>query len=273
MHGENCQPTPFQEQLGMKMIMVLAAILSVGGGLGYCPAALLAQQPAGVGTANSPRNGTTPADPNAMNSSKTDTPRPQKDAYVRPTEKTKIKNYFFDAYGPYPIVGAALVAGINQADGTPPEWGQGWKAYGQRVGSNYGINAVSQTTRYALSEVLRQDTMYYRCDCTGFLPRLKHALISTLTARQEHDGHYVFSVPALIAPYAGTITATEAWYPARYSPKDGFRMGNYNLLAQAGGNIAIEFLFHGPHTVLSRMGIENKHAAPESEQQTPTPDH
>src|SRR5271170_3460109 len=42
-------------------------------------------------------------------------PLPQTElAYTRPTEKTKLHNYFFDAFGPYPLVGAAFVAGINQ---------------------------------------------------------------------------------------------------------------------------------------------------------------
>ena len=31
--------------------------------------------------------------------------------YTRPTQATKLRNYFFDAFGPYPIVGAAFAAG------------------------------------------------------------------------------------------------------------------------------------------------------------------
>ena len=31
--------------------------------------------------------------------------------YVRPTERTKVNNYAFDAFGPYPIVGAAIRGG------------------------------------------------------------------------------------------------------------------------------------------------------------------
>src|ERR1700674_775933 len=54
------------------------------------------------------------------------TAQPQPDlTYIRPTQKTKLRNYVFDAIGPYPIVGAAFAAGINQAESTPPEWQQG----------------------------------------------------------------------------------------------------------------------------------------------------
>jgi len=182
--------------------------------------------------------------------------------YARPTQKTKLHNYFFDTFGPYPIVGAAFSAGINQAESTPPEWKQGAEGYGKRFGSNFTIAAVSTTTRYALSEAFREDTLYYRCECKGVFPRLSHSLISTFMARRGDDGHRVFSFPALVAPYAGTMTAVYAWYPGRYDAMDGFRMGNYSLLGYMGGNIALEFLYRGPHSWLSRMHLNNGHGAP-----------
>src|ERR1019366_6643925 len=192
----------------------------------------------------------------------TSTTPPQPDlTYTRPTEKTKLHNYIFDTFGPYPIVGAALAAGINQADNTPPEWKQGAEGYGKRFGSNFGIAAVSTTTRYALAKAFREDTLYYRCECKGFFPRLSHAVISTFTSRRGDDGHRVFSFPALVSPYAGTMTAVYGWYPGRYGAKDGFRMGNYSLLGYVGGNIALEFLYSGPHSLLSRMHLNNGHGA------------
>ena len=181
--------------------------------------------------------------------------------YARPTQKTKLRNYFFDAFGPYPIVGAAFAAGINQAYNTPPEWRQGAEAYGKRFGSDFAIAATATTTRYALAEALREDTLYYRCECKGAFPRLSHAVISTFTARRGDDGHRVFSLPALVAPYVGTMTAVYAWYPSRYDGRDALRMGNYSLLGYVGGNIALEFLYSGPHSLLSRLHLSNAHAA------------
>ena len=189
--------------------------------------------------------------------------QPQPDlTYIRPTQKTKLRNYFFDAFGPYPIVGAAFAAGINQAESTPPEWKQGAEGYGKRFGSNFAIAGVSTTTRYALAEAFREDTLYYRCECKGVFPRLGHAVISTFTARRGDDGHRVFSFPALVAPYAGTMTAVYAWYPGRYNAMDGLRMGNYSLLGYVGENVALEFLYSGPHSLLSRMHLNNGHGAP-----------
>src|ERR1700684_3370139 len=143
--------------------------------------------------------------------------------YYRPSEHDKLRNYAFDTFGPYAFPGSAFSAGLEQAQtashaqsaGIPPDWGQGWDAYGARFGSDFGINLITQTTRYSLAEAFRQDTIFYRCECTGFLPRLRHALISTVTARKGDDGHRVFSIPAIVAPYAGGEAAAFLWVPCR----------------------------------------------------------
>jgi hypothetical protein len=93
---------------------------------------------------------------------------------------------------------------------------------------------------------------------------LGHAVISTLTARRGEDGHSSFSFPALIAPYAGTMTAVYAWYPGRYNGKDALRMGNYTMLGYVGGNIAMEFLYRGPNSLLRRVHLNNGREAPSS---------
>jgi hypothetical protein len=183
--------------------------------------------------------------------------------YIRPTERTKVSNYAFDAFGPYPIATAGVTAGINQWTNSPPEWGQGVEGFGKRFGSDFGIAAIGTTTRYGLAEAFREDTLYYRCECAGPLPRLRHAVISTLTGRHGEDGHRVFSISALAAPYAGSMIAVHLWYPDRFDAKDAFRMGNYSLLGYMGGNIALEFFYSGPHALISRMHLTNGHGSPD----------
>jgi hypothetical protein len=183
--------------------------------------------------------------------------------YERPTQRTMASNYLFDAFGPYPIAGSAIVAGINQFSNAPPEWHQGVVGYSKRFGSDFGIAAVGTTTRYGLAEALKEDTLYYRCECRGVLPRMSHAVFSTLTARRGADGHRVFSFPALVAPYAGSMTAVYGWYPSRYGAKDALRVGSYSMLAYMGGNISLEFLYSGPHSFFSRMHLNNAHGSPD----------
>jgi hypothetical protein len=183
-------------------------------------------------------------------------------SYVRPTEGTKAINYAFDTFGPYPIAAAGVTAGINQFTNSPPEWGQGATGFGKRFGSDFGIAVIATTTHYGLAEAFREDTLYYRCECAGLFPRLDHAVISTVTGRHGEDGHRAFSFSALVAPYAGSMIAVYEWYPARFGPKDAFRMGNYSLLTYMGGNIALEFFYNGPHALITRLHLNNTHGSP-----------
>jgi hypothetical protein len=183
-------------------------------------------------------------------------------SYIRPSEMTKASNYGFDTFGPYPIAAAGVTAGINQFTNSPPEWGQGAEGFGKRFGSDFGTAAISTTTRYGLSEAFREDTLYYRCECRGLFPRLRHAVVSTFTGRHGDDGHRAFSFSALAAPYAGSMVAVYAWYPDRFGAKDAFRMGNYSLLTDVGGNIALEFFYSGPHALISRLHLNNTHGSP-----------
>ena len=185
-------------------------------------------------------------------------------AYVSPPPSKTLRSFTFDALGPYAVTGAALAAGLDQATNTPPQWKQGFVGYSERFGSDFGIEVVGTTTRYGLAAAFMEDTSFYPCDCRGFFTRLRHAAISTFTARRHEDGHRVFSIPGVVAPYAGTTAAVYGWYPNRYGAKDAFRMGNYSLLESVGGNIALEFLYSGPHSLLSHIHPKNGLGAPAS---------
>jgi hypothetical protein len=181
----------------------------------------------------------------------------------------KLRNYLFDAFGPYPLTVSAFVAGYHQARRNPPDWREGFTGYAERYGSDFGTSAAGVTARYLSAQALDEDTLYYRCACKGFWPRLQHAMVSTVIARRGDDGHKVFSAPMLIQPFAGSFTAVYGWYPARYGAKDAFRMGNYGLLESAIGSIGLEFLpgllRPGSSSWVTRLHLDNRHAARENE--------
>lgn len=93
---------------------------------------------------------------------------------------------------------------------------------------------------------------------------MRHAVFSTFTARRGQDGHRVFSFPALVAPYAGATTAVFSWYPNRFGAKDALRMGNYSLLESIGANIALEFLYSGPHALISHLHLNHARGTPDA---------
>lgn len=174
----------------------------------------------------------------------------QQSAYVRPDFHQRVRSDLLSTFGPAQVSRVVFGAAFSHADDVPPEWGQGWGAYGERLASHFGSSLAEGTTNFVLGEALGLDTKYYPCTCRGVWPRIKHALISSVTARTGEDGHRVFSLPSVGSPYAGAF-ATLAWYPPRYNVKDAFRTGNYYLLDEVGMKLALEFL----HPVLKKFHI------------------
>jgi hypothetical protein len=162
-------------------------------------------------------------------------------AYSFPDSHQQFRNYLYSTLGPPAFISSAVGAGLDQRKPAPPEWDSGAQGYFERYGWRFGMQMVSQTTAYSLGALIHEDVAYHRCTCAGFLSRTTHAFASTLTARTA-SGRTVFSVPALVSPYAGSFTAVNAWYPARYEPADALRIGSMSFVFKAAGNLVGEFL-------------------------------
>jgi hypothetical protein len=174
-------------------------------------------------------------------------------AYAAPTEAQKFHDFAWNALGPVAFAGSSFAAVIDQGSNFPHQWGQGLGGYRTRVASNFGMGLVTATAQYSLAEVFHEDTAYYRCTCTGFLPRFWHATASTFAARRGDDGYASFSVALAVSPFVGPMVAANTWIPDRDGSSLGIRLGTYNLLGQFGQNVAHEFLYGGPHTLLGHI--------------------
>jgi hypothetical protein len=161
-------------------------------------------------------------------------------AYTFPRSPQQFRNYLYSTFGPPAFISSAIGAGLDQRKPAPPEWDSGAQGYAERYGGRFGMQLVSQTAAYSLGALIHEDVAYHRCACAGLLPRTAHALVSTLSARTT-SGRTVFSVPALVSPYAGSFTAVNAWYPARYEPADALRIGSMSFVFKAAGNLVGEF--------------------------------
>ena len=166
-----------------------------------------------------------------------------KDTYVFPTSKKRFNRYAKSTVGPFSLLRSGISAGIDQWRDSPEEWEQGASGYGKRFASNFGRNAIRQTVSYGLSEALRQDTGFERSKRKGFWPRLSDALVQNVTSRTR-SGKRVVSAPLIAGAYASSLIAVEAWYPERYSYKDGLRSGTYSLATGFAINIVREFVYN-----------------------------
>src|SRR5687768_4425663 len=114
--------------------------------------------------------------------------------YVFPENAERFRRYVKSTVGPFALFRSAASAGFQQASDSPEEWEQGAKGYGKRFASNFGRHAIQQTVTYGLDEALDLDTGFQRSKRSGFLPRLKDALLYNVTSRTR-SGKRVISVP------------------------------------------------------------------------------
>src|SRR5215213_1410660 len=175
---------------------------------------------------------------------KDDDSKPVKKAdqtYVRPDRKTRQKNYFKSIFGPVSLAKTVVSAGISTARNSPEEWGGQWEGFGRRVASSFGKKAIKQTTIYALDESFKLDSKFYRSQNRSFGAKVKNALVSPFTARDE-NGRRVFGFPRIVGTYTASIIAAETWYPKRYSYKNGLRSGTISFGFNAAFNLFKEFI-------------------------------
>lgn len=166
----------------------------------------------------------------------------RRQTYVRPSKEARFKRYASDAFGVPALIGATFGATINQIDNNPPEWRKTVGGFSKRFASSYGTNVVRNTVSYGLSEAFKLDNRFERSGQKNFGKRLKHVFVSSYTTRKR-NGRRVPDFPYVTGTYTASIIANEAWYPKRYSYKDGLRDGTISLGVRFGINLLREFIF------------------------------
>ena len=157
------------------------------------------------------------------------------------TEKDRFQIYLLSVGGPVPLLGEAAGAGISQWKNAPPEWGQGWRAYGERYGSNLAYNGVRQTITYGASIALHEDTRYFASGKHGVWNRTGYALLSTFTARRP-NGQQSFSFSS-VGGVIGASGIASIWGPRSWQGFNNIaENAGVSFGATAALNVVREFL-------------------------------
>ena len=142
---------------------------------------------------------------------------------------------------------SAAAAGLNQWNDTPTEWQQGAEGYGKRFASAYGGNMVRRTIQAGAGALLDEDNRYVPCTESGFVPRMKYALISPYMAR-SHTGSRKVSIAA-IGALVGAAFISRTWQPSSTSnPSNALTVIGTTAGTNAGIAVAREFfpnVLHG----------------------------
>jgi len=124
---------------------------------------------------------------------------------------------------------SVFVGLIDQASGSPYQWGGGFEGYGRRVASVYGRSAIQNVFSAAGNAALKYEPRYDRCQCTGFGARTKHAVIRNFMTYNQSEKEW----RPQFALYGGALGAgmlSGVWTPRSSVWSEGYR----GVLTQAG---------------------------------------
>jgi hypothetical protein len=119
-------------------------------------------------------------------------------------------------FGP---VFTALV--LDQATGSPSQWGGGIRGYGLRVASRTAMGMVQGTLQASIAAGLHEDVRYISSAQRGFKKRALHAFAYSFVT-YNNEGRTTLNVANLTSYYAITAIST-VWLPGR------FKVATYTL--------------------------------------------
>jgi hypothetical protein len=100
---------------------------------------------------------------------------------------------------------------------SPAEWGQGGDAFGKRFANNIAYNVIRNTVPYGLAEAFHEDNRSFASGKAGVKARLRHALLSPVTARHS-DGLRSVSISS-IAGIGSAAGLNMAWAPPSWQAR------------------------------------------------------
>lgn len=147
------------------------------------------------------------------------------------TTKQKFRFYVQTTFTPFALTGPVLGAAATQwTTRNPPEWGQGFAGYGQRVLSGYSRQVIANIVGLGVMFADGEDPRHYPTGRRGIWKRGVYAARETFVSRRVAGGEMP-DYSRIIGAYAAGF-ASNAWYPARYSnAKDALYRGSTALVS------------------------------------------
>ncbi len=159
------------------------------------------------------------------------------------TPKMKFSLALKVATDPVTAVGVGIVSAARQAANSP-DYGQGWDAYGQRVGATAADGFTDIMIGGAiLPSLLHQDPRYFYQGTGSTSSRIRHAMLSAFIARGDNGK----SQPnySSLGGDLGSAAIANLYFPAS-NRGVGLLLGNFAIgtAERIGANLAQEFLLN-----------------------------
>lgn len=162
----------------------------------------------------------------------------------------KFKIFVNQSISPAYILAAGVSASVNQATNTPGPTGQGWDAYGTRVG--YAMARASSSSffgTFLFASVLRQDPRFFPQIHPSLGRAIKYSAVRLVVTRND-SGRDVFNSSGLLGPLAAEALSNV--YLPRSEQTGARTMERYgsDLAWRFAANMFKEYwptVFHGLH--------------------------
>jgi hypothetical protein len=170
-------------------------------------------------------------------------------AYLPPTQHQLFQAYLRDSYG-WPALASSTVRTLygEARANNPSAYGTDAAGFGQRLGSNLAITAITGNVRFAMEEVFHEDLRYIPCHGCSVKHKIENALLAEITARHDRDGHRFFTLTPTISDFSGPLIAHSTWYPgASEGPIRGVISARTVFAVRIGGHLFREFVLERRH--------------------------
>lgn len=143
-------------------------------------------------------------------------------------------------------------AGLDQASGSPHEWGGGFAGYGKRYAARYGQFVVQNSIVSGGNALLGYEPRYDFCRCDGFWPRTRHAISRNFVAYNLTEIELRPQVPTYTGAFAAGVLYNE-WLPGNHNI---WRGGAISVLSQAGIGSGYNFVSEFSLDILHAFGLK-----------------
>jgi hypothetical protein len=184
------------------------------------------------------------------------------------TAGQKYQLFFKSATDPWPFVVAAFGAGIDQADNSFPEYGQGMQGYSKRFGAAYTDYFTGNFFGNAvLTSILHEDPRYFQKGTGSFTSRALWASASTVWCKRD-NGTWGPNYANVIGNLMGSAISNFYYPESDRTARGTIERG---VTVSAEGIIGAEVIEFWPDIVRHYRRKQSKKLARQSAQSYPQP--
>ncbi len=147
-----------------------------------------------------------------------------------------------------------FAAGIDQARGVPWQWDDGWDGYVERFASREGQFIAANSLAALGNAKLKYEPRYDQCQCSGFWPRTRHAIMRNFLTYNESEQELRPQWGLYAGSFGGGMIST-AWKP---HPRNAFAEGGRAMLGQAGYGVLLNIFIEFSTDINRKLGARRR---------------